>query len=157
VSPRALEWPEAKLQQARHRALVPFCPCCHRSMVDRATQLESIAHGPGPRTFLFRNNSLSWLFRRSCKKVHGLLGIQSIVQNFVARPLVLERKFQRGPQIRKIHKIVLQTSNPHIFPTTTPNSVILTPNILESLLLLLSAFIIHMFLAIIYCLCYESL
>jgi hypothetical protein len=61
------------------------------------------------------------------------------------------------PGPRKIRKIALQTLNPHIFPTTTPNSVILTPKIQESLLLLLSAFIIHMFVVFIYCLCLFAL
>jgi hypothetical protein len=57
------------------------------------------------------------------------------------------------PSPKKIHKIALQTSNPHIIPATTLNLVILTPKIPEPLLLLISAFIIHMFVAIIYCLC----
>jgi hypothetical protein len=38
-------------------------------------------------------------------------------------------------------------SNLHIFPTTTPNLLILTAKIPESLLLLLSTFITHIFVA----------
>jgi hypothetical protein len=68
-------------------------------------------------------------------------------------PRFLKNNSREVPSPRKIHKIALQTSNPHIFPTTTPNLVIATPKILESLLLLLSTFIIHMFVAIIYCFC----
>jgi hypothetical protein len=44
-------------------------------------------------------------------------------------------------------------SNLHIFPTTTPNLLILTAKIPESVLLLLSPFITHMFVAFFYCLC----
>jgi hypothetical protein len=68
-------------------------------------------------------------------------------------PWFLKNNSRVVPSPRKIHKIALQTSNPHIFETTTPNYVILMPKILESPLLLLSAFIIHMFVAFIYCLC----
>jgi hypothetical protein len=63
----------------------------------------------------------------------------------------LKNNSREVPSHRKIHKIALQTSNPPIFPTTTTISVILVLKIPESLLLL-SAFIIHMFIAFIYCL-----
>jgi hypothetical protein len=53
----------------------------------------------------------------------------------------LENNSWEVPSPRKIHKIALQASNPHIFPTTTPYPVILTQKIPESLLLLFSAFI----------------
>jgi hypothetical protein len=140
-----------------------------RSIVDRATLSESIVRGPkelflnrkvcgpGPRTSLFKNNSLSRLFQRSCKQVPGLLGNQPVVQNFTARPLVLKDNSREVPRPRKNPRIALQTSNHHIFPATTPNSVILMPKIPESLLLLVSAFIILMFVAIICCLCLFAL
>jgi hypothetical protein len=68
-------------------------------------------------------------------------------------PWFLKNNSRDVPGPRKIHKIALQASNPHIFQTTTPNSVIFALKIPESLLLLLSVFIIHMFVAIIYFLC----
>jgi hypothetical protein len=46
-----------------------------------------------------------------------------------------------------------KTSNIHIFPTTTPNSVIVVPKLSESFPLSLFVFIICMFVAFIYCLC----
>jgi hypothetical protein len=49
--------------------------------------------------------------------------------------LFLENNSQDVPSPRKNYKIVVHASNTHIFPTTTPNSVILVPKILESLLL----------------------
>jgi hypothetical protein len=63
------------------------------------------------------------------------------------------RSCEKVLSLRKIYKIALQTSKPHIFPTTTSNSVIFVPKIPESLLLLLFAFLIHMFVAFIHCLC----
>jgi hypothetical protein len=69
----------------------------------------------------------------------------------------LKNNSREVPSPRKNHKIALQASNHHIFPTKTPNSVIFAPKIPESLLLLLSAFIMLMFVAIIYCLCLFAL
>jgi hypothetical protein len=76
-----------------------------------------------------------------------------MVYNFAARPLVSKKIIPEGSLAqKKSQKIDLQASNPHIFSITTPNSVIFVPKIPESLLLLLSTFIIHMFVVIIYCL-----
>jgi hypothetical protein len=52
--------------------------------------------------------------------------------------------------------MALKTSNPHIFSATTPNSVIFTSKIPESLHLLF-AFVLHMFVTFIYCLCLFAL
>jgi hypothetical protein len=65
----------------------------------------------------------------------------------------LKNNSREIPSPRKIHKIALHASNPHVFPTTTPNSVIFAAKIPELLVLLLFAFIIHISVAIIYCLC----
>jgi hypothetical protein len=65
----------------------------------------------------------------------------------------LKNNSREVPRLRIFYKIVTKTSNIHIFPTTTPNSVILAPKFSESLPLSYFAFIIHMFVAFIYCLC----
>jgi hypothetical protein len=49
--------------------------------------------------------------------------------------------YKKVPSLRKIHKNSSKTSKNHIFPTTTPNLVILVPKFLESLLLSFYAFI----------------
>jgi hypothetical protein len=69
----------------------------------------------------------------------------------------LKNNSREVPALRKIYKIALETSNLHIFPTTTPNSVILAPKLSESFPLSLFAFIVHMFVAFIYCLCLLAL
>jgi hypothetical protein len=69
----------------------------------------------------------------------------------------LKNNSREVPSPRKIYKIALKTSNIHIFPTTTPNSMILAPKFSESLPLSLFAFIIHMLVAFIYCLCFLVL
>jgi hypothetical protein len=68
-------------------------------------------------------------------------------------PLFLKNKFREVPSPRKNYKIALKTSNLHIFPTTTPNSVIVAPKFSKSLPLSLFASIIQMFVAFSYCLC----
>jgi hypothetical protein len=76
---------------------------------------------------------------------------------FVERPWFLKNNSREDPSPRKIHKIALKTSNLRIFPTTTPNSVILVPKFSESLSLSPFAFIVHMFVAFIYFLCFLTL
>jgi hypothetical protein len=95
----------------------------------------------------------SRLFQRSYKKVPRLLGNQLQSRISQSNPWFLKINSREVPSPRKINKIVLQASNPHIFPTTTPNSVILMLKIPKSLLILFFTSIIHMFVAFIYCLC----
>jgi hypothetical protein len=64
------------------------------------------------------------LIQKSCIKAPGLLGNQLAVQNFAAMPFVFKNNSKEVTSPRKIHKIALEASNPHIFPTTTLNSVI---------------------------------
>jgi hypothetical protein len=52
-----------------------------------------------------------------------------------------EKYLQKVPSLRKIHKNSSKTSKINIFPTTTPNPVILVPKFLESLPLSFYAFI----------------
>jgi hypothetical protein len=106
------------------------------------------------------NNSLFRIFQKSCKEVPGLLGNQPAVQilpilhsgprvfpKLTRGPGFLQfgpkfRKYlQKFPSLRKIHKNSSKTSKIHIFPTTTPNPVILVPKFLESLPLPFYAFI----------------
>jgi hypothetical protein len=69
----------------------------------------------------------------------------------------LKNNSREVPSLRKIYKIALETSSLHIFSTTTPNLVILAQKFSESLPLSLFAFIIHMFVAFIYFLCWLVL
>jgi hypothetical protein len=60
-----------------------------------------------------------------------------------------ENNYKKVPSLRKIHKNNSKTSKIHIFPTTTPNPVILVQKFFESLPLSFYAFIFHMFVAFI--------
>jgi hypothetical protein len=68
---------------------------------------------------------------------------------FAVRPEIRKIFTKKVPGLRKINKNSSKTSKNHIFPTTTPNPVILMPKFLESLSLSLYAFIFHMFVAFI--------
>jgi hypothetical protein len=61
----------------------------------------------------------------------------------------LKNIYKKAPSLRKIHKIAPKLQKIHIFPTTTPDPVILVPKFLESLPLSFYAFIFHMFVAFI--------
>jgi hypothetical protein len=65
------------------------------------------------------------------------------------RPGNLKNNSKKVPSLRKIHKNSPKTSKIHIFPTITPNPVILVPKFLESLPLSFYAFIFHMSVAFI--------
>jgi hypothetical protein len=56
-------------------------------------------------------------------------------------PWFLKNNSKRVPSLRKIHKNSIETLKFHIFSTTTPNPVILTPKFSESLLISFYAFI----------------
>jgi hypothetical protein len=156
VSSRAPERLEALLCRAHRCALAPSCPCHHWSTVDRVTQPWSTTCGPSPQDFLYRNNLFfrlksdilqkgPWTFRSSTR---GQKNLQS-------SPWFLKNNSREVHSPRKIHQIVLKTSNHRIFQTATPNSMIHTQKFLESLLLSLFAFIIHMFVAFIYYWCFA--
>jgi hypothetical protein len=107
------------------------------------------------------NNPLFRIFRKSCKAVPGLLGNQPAVQilpilhsgpsvfpKFTRGPgfLQFSLKFEKSLQKRslaseKSTKNSSKTLKIHIFPTTTPNPVILMPKFLESLPLSFYTFI----------------
>jgi hypothetical protein len=106
------------------------------------------------------NNSLFRIFQKSCKEVPGRLGNQPTVQilpilhsgprvflkltrgpGFCSSARNLENIYKKVPSLRKIHKDSSKTSKIHIFPTTTPNPVILVPKFLELLPLSFYAFI----------------
>jgi hypothetical protein len=53
----------------------------------------------------------------------------------------LKNIYKKVPSLRKIHKNSSKTSKIHIFPTTTPNLVILVPKFSESITLSFCAFI----------------
>jgi hypothetical protein len=133
--------------------LVSPCPLCHQSTVDRASL--ALYHTPWTEStiFLYEKNSLFWFNGESCKEVSGLLVINLWSMVFAKRSQVFKNNSKEVPIPRKIYKIAPETSNNHIFPTTTPNSVFLMPKFLESLPLSLFGFIVHMFVAFIYCLC----
>jgi hypothetical protein len=60
---------------------------------------------------------------------------------FLVRSEIWKIFTKKVPSLRKIHKNSSKTSKIHIFPTTTPNPVILVPKFLESRPLSFYAFI----------------
>jgi hypothetical protein len=138
------------------RASVPSYPHHHRSMVDYVTRPWSTARGPSPRDFLYENNSLFPVYSEILQKGPQTFGYSSRgLEVLQSDPWFLKNNSREVPSPKKIHKIALKTSNVHIFPTTTLNSVILVPKFPESLPLSLFPFVIHMFVAFIYCLCFA--
>jgi hypothetical protein len=107
------------------------------------------------------NNSLFRIFWNSCKEVPGLLGNQPAVQIlpilhsgprvfseinlrsgiFAVWPKIGKIFTKRSLASEKSTKNSSKTSKIHIFPTTTPNPVILVPKFFESLPLSFYAFI----------------
>jgi hypothetical protein len=83
-------------------------------------------------------NSIFWHFT-----LRPLIFSNIILQSLISQlsPWNLKNNFRKVLSLRKIHKNNPETSKFHIFPTTTPNLVILAPKFSGSLLLSFYAFI----------------
>jgi hypothetical protein len=115
-----------------------------------------MVHRPWTESTRFSSQKIFFILdflKKSYRKVPRLFGNQPTVQKFTVKPLDFEKYFQRDPWPRKFHEKALDASNSHIFPSTTPNLVILVPKFLGSHSISLFAFIIYMLVALIYWLC----
>jgi hypothetical protein len=110
-------------------------------MVDRARDGPQI-RGLGPRVFLQQNNSLKIPFPDTLHL--GPSSFPKSIRNphIYRKPLRLSKIFPKIP-LATFQKLQIGPWNSfwHIFATVTPNSVILSPEFLESLPLSFYAFI----------------
>jgi hypothetical protein len=153
-----------RTRAAGGRALVSALPC----PLSAPASVDGGPSTPGRSTetwtrsmnYPLGNNSLFRLFKKSWKEVPGLLGNQPAVQilpilhsgprvflkltrgpRFLQFDPKSENNYKKVPSLRKINKNSYKIPKIHIFPTTTPNLVILVPKFLESLPLSIYAFI----------------
>jgi hypothetical protein len=139
VSFRAWERPDAKLRQARHRAPVASSPRHRVVHGGPRTRSQSISRGPSPHVFLLENNSKLNNPRHFAERPLYLLNIKPWSATFRTEP----QKFENNSRLTlaTFQKLQIGPCNffCHIFATLTPISSY--------------AFIEHMFVAFIYCLC----
>jgi hypothetical protein len=103
-------------------------------------------HGPRPvdqvhcffLTKIILGNSIFWHFALR-PLIFSNINPQSLISQLV--PWNLKNNFRKVLSLRKIHKNNPETSKFHIFATTTPNLVILSPKFLGLVFLSFYAFI----------------
>jgi hypothetical protein len=123
----------------KDRLVVPKNHELHKKIFDEDHTSKYSIH-PGPRSTapwtqsmefsvenLIRKSVISGILQRSPSGFP--LNPQSII--FQSDPLSLKNIYKKVPNLRKIHKNSSKISKIHIFPTTTPNPVILVPKFLE--------------------------
>jgi hypothetical protein len=137
----SLRGPERPLGQAPASSCRRTWGGVHGGLVDRPPRRWSTSHGPCPSHFLLENNSgIKYSSHFSFRPLSlSKINPQSLI--FSVRPRNPKIFTKRSLVSEKSTKNSSKTSKIHIFPTTTPNPVILVPKFLESLPLSFYAFI----------------